>query len=65
MFASGLATDVGESAQRRTFTSAGAQVDVRLVTLSNLDSTLSFGYAVAKGDGVPLKSSVMFSFKIM
>jgi hypothetical protein len=65
VFASGLATDLGESAQRRTFTSAGAQVDVRFVTLSNLDSTISLGYAAAKGEGVPLKSSVMLSFKIM
>lgn len=64
-FASGLVTDVSETALRRTFTSAGAQVDLRLVTLSHLDSTISLGYAVANGDGVPLSSSVMLSFKIM
>lgn len=65
LFASGLVTDLSDSAARRTFTSAGAQVDVRIVTLSNLDSTISFGYAAANGDGVPLSSAWMLSFKIM
>lgn len=64
-FASGLMTDLDASAASRTFGSAGAQVDIRLVTLSHLDSTLSFGYAVAQGDGVPRSSTFMFSFKLM
>jgi hypothetical protein len=65
LFAAGLVTDVDDAAIRRSFTSAGAQVDVRLVTLSHLDSTISFGYAIADGDGVPRSSALMLSFKIM
>lgn len=65
LFAAGLVTDVNDAAARRRFSSAGAQVDVRIVTLSNLDSTMSFGYAVAEGTRRPLRSSVMVSFKIM
>ena len=65
LFATGLATDVDEAATRRTYGSAGAQADIRLVTLSHLDSTFSFGWAAAQGDGLPLHSRWMFSFKIM
>ncbi|MFN0097040.1 MAG: YncE family protein [Gemmatimonadaceae bacterium] len=65
LFASGLITDVSESPLRRSFTSLGAQIDLRLVTLSHLDSTISLGYAVADSDGVPLSSAFMLSFKIM
>jgi hypothetical protein len=65
LFASGLATDVSDAATRRTFANAGAQLDLRVVTLSHLDSTISLGYAVADGVGVPRSSAVMLSFKIM
>ena len=61
----GLATDLDKSGTRRTFGSAAAQADLRLVTLSHLDSTFSFGFAVAEGDGLPRHSQWMFSFKIM
>ena len=64
-FASGLITDPDVAAASRSFSSVGAQLDVRLVTLSHLDSTLSFGYAAARGDGAPLSSTFMFSFKLM
>jgi hypothetical protein len=67
LFATGLVTDVDDRAARRTMASAGAQLDVRLVTLSHLDSTFSIGYAVAGGReaGIPFGSAWMFSFKIM
>ena len=65
LYATGLTTDVDDAATRRTMASVGAQVDVRLVTLSHLDSTFSFGFAAARGQGVPLSSAWMFSFKIM
>jgi hypothetical protein len=66
LFATGLTTNVDDEATRRTLGSVGAQVDVRLVTLSHLDSTFSFGCAVAGGGrGVPASSAFMFSFKIM
>jgi hypothetical protein len=65
LFGTGLITDPDDDALRRTVGSAGAQVDFRLVTLSHLDSTLSLGFAVARGEGVPATSAFMFSFKIM
>ncbi|MDQ8158595.1 MAG: hypothetical protein P3C12_04130 [Gemmatimonadota bacterium] len=65
LFATGLVTDVHHSATRRTFTSAGAQVDLRMVTLSHLNSTLSVGYAAAQGDGVPRNRAFMLSLKLM
>lgn len=65
LFATGLVTDPDNATDRRSLGSVGAQVDFRLVTLSHLDSTLSFGSAVAGGDRVPAKSAVMVSLKIM
>jgi hypothetical protein len=65
LFATGLTTDIDDAAARRTLASAGAQVDVRLVTLSHLDSTFSFGFAVAGSQDSRPRSALMFSFKIM
>ena len=65
LFTTGLVTDVDDATIRRTMASVGAQLDVRLVTLSHLDSTFSLGFAVAQGRGVPRSSAAMFSFKIM
>jgi len=65
LFATGLVTDPDQAITRRTLGSFGAQLDVRLVTLSHLDSTLSFGSAVAAGDGVSTKPAAMVSLKIM
>jgi hypothetical protein len=64
-FATGLATDVDVAALRRNLGSVGAQLDFRMVTLSHLDSTLSFGYAVAGEEGARASSQLMVSFKIM
>jgi hypothetical protein len=65
LFATGLVTDPDKALARRSLGSLGAQVDLRLITLSHLESTFSFGPAVAKGDGVPARSAVMVSLKIM
>lgn len=65
LVATGLVTDVDDPALKRTIGSVGAQTDIRLVTLSHLDSTFSFGFAVAGGDGLPSHTEWMFSFKIM
>lgn len=65
LFATGLMTNVDEAAVRRTVGSVGAQLDVRLVTLSHLNSTLSVGFAVAGERGLPASTAWMFSFKIM
>jgi hypothetical protein len=65
LFATGLVTDVDDATIRRELASVGAQVDVRLVTLSHLDSTFSFGFATAWGRGIAPSSALMFSFKII
>jgi len=65
LFATGLMTNVDDTSLQRTIGSVGAQLDFRLVTLSHLNSTLSFGFAAARGEGIPLGSAFMFSFKIM
>jgi len=65
LFTTGLMTNVDRDSTRRTIASVGAQLDVRTVTLSHLDSTFSLGFAVAGRRGVPLRSDWMFSFKIM
>jgi len=65
LFAQGLMTDLDNSSSRRTYQGAGAQIDIRLITLSNMESTFSIGWAAAKGQGVPLSDQLMVSFKIM
>jgi hypothetical protein len=64
LFATGLVTDFDQSATRGTVLSGGAQLDVRLVTLSHLNSTFSFGWAAAHGDRVPRSSTLMLSLKL-
>lgn len=64
-FASGLVTDFDDAPTRRSFVSVGAQADLRLITLSHLESTFSVGFAVAAGQGIPRSSALMMSFKLM
>jgi hypothetical protein len=40
-------------------------VDLRLITLSHLESTFSIGFAVAGGQGIPRKSELLISLKLM
>ena len=65
LFANGLMTDFDRAAERRSVGSVGAQVDVRLITISHLESTFSVGFAVAEGQGIPRRRSLMASFKLM
>ncbi|MGD8728045.1 MAG: hypothetical protein PVH40_10395, partial [Gemmatimonadales bacterium] len=69
-FATGLMTNVDDlvarvTRTRRTLGSVGAQLDLRVVTLSHLNSTFSIGFAVAGERGAPLSHQFMFSFKIL
>jgi hypothetical protein len=65
VFASGLVTDFDDRDTRGSYVNVGAQGDLRLVTLSHLESTFSLGFATAAGDGLRRRSSVMASFKLM
>ncbi|MBL0170986.1 MAG: hypothetical protein IPP90_09675 [Gemmatimonadaceae bacterium] len=65
VFASGLVTDVDAPATRRAYANAGMQVDLRFISLSHLESTLSAGVAVAGGRGVARRAAPMISLKLM
>lgn len=65
IFGSGLVTDFDNTADRRGFVNIGAQGDLRLITLSHMESTFSLGVATAAGKGIPRSSSLMASFKLM
>jgi hypothetical protein len=64
LFTSGITTDPG-SARQGSYGNAGAQVDVRLVMFSNLESTLSFGYAVGFAPDGSHPTEFMASLKIL
>ena len=51
VFASYLGTDITQPEFRRNVTSAGAQIDMSLTLFSDLPSTLSIGYALARNQG--------------
>jgi hypothetical protein len=65
LFSAGLATNLDAPDERRKLLSLGGQMDIRLVTFSHLNSTLSVGYAIAVEKGVPVSEEVMASFKIL
>ena len=65
LVATGLVTDMDEGDLKQTVGSVGAQTDFRLITLSNMESTVSVGFAVAGGKSRPEHTEWMFSFKIM
>jgi hypothetical protein len=64
-FASGLVTDFDVASTRRDYVSAGAQADLRLITISQFESTFSVGLAAAAGKGIPRSTALMVSFKLM
>jgi hypothetical protein len=65
LFTGGMLTNVDDDALRGKATNAGAQLDVKLVLFSNLESTLSGGYATAFRDGVHRTDEWMASLKIL
>ena len=65
LFASLLATDVHDSSFRHVIGNAGGQLDFRFTLLSQLDMTLSAGYAVAFEDGVRARHETMVSLKVL
>ena len=65
LFASGLVTDFDNGPARRGYVSTGAQADLRLITISQFESTFSVGLATAAGQRIPRSSALMVSFKLM
>jgi hypothetical protein len=64
-FASGLVTDFDDRSTRRSYVNAGVQGDLRLITISQFESTFSVGFATAAGKRIPRSSAIMVSFKLM
>jgi hypothetical protein len=65
LFATALVTDADDGARRRTLANAGGQVDFRLGVVSQLELTLSAGYAAAFERGQPTRHEGMLSLKIL
>jgi hypothetical protein len=65
LFASGLETDFDDQSTRRGYVNVGAQADLRLITISQFESTFSLGVAAAGGQRTPRHTALMFSFKLM
>ena len=65
LFASGLVTNLDDTASRRKLASAGAQVDIRFQLLTMQPLTLSTGYARAFERGYLPTSEWMVSLKIL
>ncbi len=65
LFAAGIETNLEDEALARRVGDLGAQVDFRFSALSQLDLTLSAGYAVAFERGADRRGEAMVSLKIL
>ena len=65
LFAAALVTNADDSALRRTVSNVGGQVDFRLGVISQLELTLSAGYAAAFERGQPTRHEGMLSLKVL
>jgi hypothetical protein len=65
LFAGALVTDLDAESVRRTATNIGGQLDLRLITLSELEMTLSIGGALAFERGQSVGREAMISLKIL
>jgi hypothetical protein len=65
LFSSGLFTNFGNSAQRGAYANVGAQLDIRVVLFSHLNSTFSTGCAIARDPQGRTTPGYMISLKIL
>jgi len=65
LFAQGLVANPWGSLPQRELVSAGAQVDFKVVIFTNLESTISFGWATAYEDGDKVGTEFMASLKLL
>jgi hypothetical protein len=65
LFASAIVTNADDSALRRTVANVGGQVDFRLGVVSQLELTISAGYAAAFESGWPTRHQGMLSLKML
>lgn len=65
LFSSGIITNVDSEQDRRALLNAGAQIDLRLILFSRLESTFSLGYAIALERDQRFSKEFMVSLKIL
>jgi hypothetical protein len=65
LFSSGIVTNIESQLFRSSAQNLGGQIDLRIIFLSHLKATLSFGYAVAFEEFSKPSSEMMISLKIM
>ena len=65
LIGTGLTTDVDDAAMRRGLAAVGSQLDLRLVSFSHLNSTLSVGYAFAFEQQHSPRREFMISLKLL
>ena len=65
VFIGGITTNFNEAEGRRKVADAGAQMDFRLYAMSQLEFTLSMGYAAAFESGEDTRHEAMVSLKIL
>jgi hypothetical protein len=65
LFSSGITTNLDSEMHKRELVNIGGQIDLRLVTFSLLESTLSFGYAAALERDRRKSDEFMVSLKIL
>jgi hypothetical protein len=64
-FSSALATNLDDTAFRRSAATVGGQIDFRLVIFSSFESTFSLGYAAAAEKNHRFSDEFMISLKIL
>ena len=65
LFSGGLFTDLDDGQKRRELVNLGAQMNLKIVFFSSLESTFSLGHAVAAEDGRSPTEEWMISLKIL
>jgi hypothetical protein len=65
LFSTGIITNIDKEVYRRVLLNLGSQIDFRMIILSHLKFTLSFGYAVAFEKEEKLDNEFMISLKIL
>ena len=65
LFGSALATNLDTQSFKERIYNVGAQVNLKVVMFSSLESTLSVGYAQALADGMDPAEEFMVSLKIL
>lgn len=65
LFTSGISATFDKLNEQRGVGNAGGQIDFRLVLFSSLESTLSFGYAIAAEQNQRMTKEFMVSLKIL